>query len=137
MPSSLETRMRNCFLRRGIRKSFLPPCGGGCPKDRRGVRHRYPPSGASRHLPPQGGKAKLMFSSRADPVEAAHIGTQRLGNEHRTVRLLIIFQNRHERASDGEPRAVQRMDEAGVLFALCTVARIHAAGLEVAAIRAG
>src|ERR1051326_4418889 len=79
----------------------------------------------------------LRTESRADPVEAAHIRPQRLGDEHRTVRLLIILQDRDKRAPNRKPGAVQRVYETGVLFALRSIACVHAAGLEVAAIRAG
>ena len=69
--------------------------------------------------------------------QAAHIGLQHVGDADGAVRLLIILQDGDQRAADGDARAVQRMDEAGVLGALRAVARIHAAGLEVAAHRAG
>ena len=77
--------------------------------------------------------AQAAFSIRVTrPCRA-----QRLRHRDRAVGVLIGLQHRHQRAADRDARAVQRVDEAGVLAALRPVARIHAAGLEVAADRAG
>src|SRR5258708_6121528 len=120
MPSSLETRMRSCLLRRRDETiaNSLPHLRG------KGSR-----SGGR-------GEEKCALESSRDPVAAAHIGFQSIGDQDRTVRLLIILQDRNQRASDRKARAVQRVRETSVLFAGGTIARIHAAGLEVAAIGA-
>ena len=41
----------------------------------------------------------------------AHIGTQRLREQHRTVGLLVVFDNGELSAPYGETRAVERMHE--------------------------
>src|SRR5262249_38311504 len=71
-----------------------------------------------------------------DLGEAAHVGAQHLGNDHRAVRLLVVLEHGDERASDREAGAVERVHEARVLAALRLVAGIHAPRLEVAAHRA-
>ena len=62
---------------------------------------------------------------------AAKIGGQDLGQLHRTVNLLAIFQNCNQASPDGEPRPVQRMDKLRFApvggFETC----IHASRLEI------
>src|SRR5687767_1114606 len=43
---------------------------------------------------------------RRDALEAAHERAQGIGNHHRPVRLLEVFQNRDQGAANGETRAV-------------------------------
>src|SRR5690606_22628654 len=50
------------------------------------------------------------------------------------IGLLIVFENGDQRAADGEARAVQRVDELGLAFFVAE-ARVHAARLEIAAVR--
>src|SRR5262245_65958805 len=71
-----------------------------------------------------------------DLGEAPYIGLQRLRHADRSIGLLVVLENGDQGASHGDARAVQRVHEAGLPFALRPVARVHAPGLEVAAIRA-
>src|SRR3546814_13243037 len=50
--------------------------------------------------------------------------------------LLVIFEDRHQRPPHGKARAVQRMDELVALHILAAEARVHAARLAIAAVRA-
>src|SRR5471032_2562516 len=43
-----------------------------------------------------------------DDLEPAHVGAQRLRHCDAAVRLLVVLQDRDQRAPDGEPGAVQR-----------------------------
>src|SRR5690349_2780348 len=70
-------------------------------------------------------------------IDAAHVGLERFGDHDRIVRLLIILEDRDQRASDGKTGAVERMDKTRILLALGPIARVHAARLEVTAVRAG
>src|SRR5665213_2593271 len=47
----------------------------------------------------------------ADLRETTRVGLQRRRDRNRTVLLLAVFDDRDERASDGEPRSVERVDE--------------------------
>ena len=64
-----------------------------------------------------------------DGFEPAHVGAQRLGNGHRAVRVLVVFEHRDEGASHGQTRAVQRVDEVSTLRARGAKARLHTPGL--------
>src|SRR6218665_1416838 len=68
--------------------------------------------------------------------DAAHIGQQRIGDDHAAVRLLVILQNRNQAAAHSQTRTVQRMHIARLLVALGLVARHHAARLEITAVGA-
>src|SRR5215831_9168405 len=71
-----------------------------------------------------------------DGLEAAHVALQHVWNCDRAALLLIGLQHSNERAADRDARAVQRMDVAHLAI-LRPVARVHAAGLKLAADRAG
>src|SRR3546814_15659706 len=64
----------------------------------------------------------------------AHIGQQRRRNIDAAVGLLVVFEDRHQRSPDREPRAVERMDELIALDVFTAEARVHAARLEIAAV---
>src|SRR5258708_5113464 len=72
----------------------------------------------------------------ADDVQAAHIGSQRLGYGHPAIALLIIFEHRDQSASDRQARAVEGVDEASSLAFLRPKTRLPAATLELAPLRA-
>src|SRR5690606_26847595 len=72
----------------------------------------------------------------ADSVEIAHGGTQSFRNRDGAVLVLVILHDRDQGAADRHARTVQRMDEACILLALGTEARLHTPRLEVAAHRA-
>src|SRR5579885_2914504 len=65
------------------------------------------------------GSIRLRSGWRCDALQAAHIWTQDIRDHHRAVCLLIIFEDCEERATDREPRSVQRMDEFCFGVALC------------------
>src|SRR6185437_12140808 len=70
-------------------------------------------------------------------LQPAHVGAQLFRNHHVAVRQLLVLQHRHQGTADRETRAVQRMDEFGrTLAATRTGARLHPAGLEIAAVGA-
>ncbi len=50
------------------------------------------------------------FFRRTKDFHTAHIGTKRFRNRHRTVGVLIIFENSDERTADGETGTVQRVN---------------------------
>ena len=68
-----------------------------------------------------------------DPLQAAHVGHERVRDGDAAILLLVVLQDGDQRAADGEAGAVEGMDEAVVLAALGAVARVHAPRLEVAA----
>src|SRR5690606_29756403 len=71
-----------------------------------------------------------------DPLQAAHVGSQRLRHDHRAVGLLVVLQHGDEGAAHRQPGAVQGVDKARLLARRRTVAGLHAPGLEVAKVRA-
>src|SRR6516164_4088879 len=68
--------------------------------------------------------------------EPTHVRAQRLGDGHGAILVLVILKNGNQRAADGEAGAVQGVHEARALALIGTIARVHAPGLEVAAVRA-
>jgi hypothetical protein len=70
-------------------------------------------------------------------VKAAHIGAQRLGHLDRAVGLLVVLHHRDQRAADGHAGAVEGVHELGLAGFRIAPARLHAAGLEIAAVGAG
>src|SRR5215472_8127538 len=62
------------------------------------------------------GRLETQPSAFLDPFHA-NVRLQRLGNQHGTVRLLVVLQNRQPRPTDGEPTPVERMHELGFTFA--------------------
>ena len=46
-----------------------------------------------------------------DVLQTSHIRTQHLRDQHRPIRLLIVFQNGHECAADGQPGPIEGMDK--------------------------
>ncbi len=55
-----------------------------------------------------------------DPAEASHVTAEHLWNQHTPIRLLKVFKNCHQRSSDRETGAVQRMNEVGLCIVLST-----------------
>ena len=60
---------------------------------------------------------------------------QHIGDDDRPVRLLIVLENRDNRAADRNGGAVERVDELSALFAFGFVANIESARLVVGAVR--
>src|SRR5437762_2026577 len=54
-------------------------------------------------------RMRIASGSLLDLFQATHVGAKRLGDEHRSVGLLVVLQDRNQRAPDGEARAVQRV----------------------------
>src|SRR5690606_27564823 len=75
------------------------------------------------------------LSIRSDP-RRTEVRSQRLRDGHGSVRLLAVLQERDQRTTDGQGRAVQRMHEARALLALAAAAGAHAPRLKLAAGRA-
>src|SRR5205807_2961789 len=81
-------------------------------------------------------QASLPGNRARQRREPAHVGTQRLGDRHRAIFVLVVLEHRDQGAADGEARAVQGVHEARSFTFLGPIARAHAAGLVVAAVRA-
>src|SRR5262245_35395521 len=80
----------------------------------------------------------LRFSSRGpDPLKPAHVRSERRRDRHGPIGFLVVFHNRDQRATHGEPRAVERVAEAGPSTARRLIADLRASRLEGAAVRAG
>src|SRR3546814_13301406 len=74
---------------------------------------------------------------RDDDLQPAQVRPQRRRHLDAAIGLLVVLHHRDEAAADRHARAVQGMHEAGALFLPSGAeARLHAAGLEVAAVRA-
>src|SRR5690349_12467741 len=73
---------------------------------------------------------------RLDRLDPAHIGPQRLRHLDGAVLALIVLHHRDQRATDRDAGAVERMHERAALLAGAAEARVHAPGLEIAAIGA-
>src|SRR5579884_1785415 len=86
---------------------------------------------------PQGGGGRLALRLFLDSLQPAHVAAQHLRYCDGTVGVLVIFENRDERAADGQTRAVERVDEARALAFGRAEARVHTPRLELAADRAG
>ena len=52
-----------------------------------------------------------------ESVDATHVRTQRRGDRHAAVGLLVVLEHGDDRAADGEPGAVERRDELGLAAA--------------------
>src|SRR5688572_33144798 len=65
----------------------------------------------------------------------ARVRAQRVGDRDRAVRLLVVLEQRDQRARDRDRGAVQRVDELVLLAALAPEARLEPARLEVGAVR--
>src|SRR5688572_26982038 len=72
--------------------------------------------------------------TRSNAVEA-RVGAERLRDPHRAVGLLVVLEQRDQRARDRHGGAVERVDELVLLAALSPEARLEAAGLEIGAVR--
>src|SRR6185437_9937385 len=71
-----------------------------------------------------------------DDLEPTHIGLERVGHGDGAVGTLIVLKHGDEGAADRETGAVQGVHEAYALPFFRPEARLHAAGLELAAIGA-
>src|SRR5262245_61565571 len=78
-----------------------------------------------------------MSSRSLDDLHAAHVALQHVGHRDRAALLLVGLHYRDERAADGDPGAVERMQMPHRPAALGAVARVHTPGLKFAAQRAG
>src|SRR5881394_2659888 len=58
------------------------------------------------------------FGRAGNRREAVHVGTQRFGDGHRAVLVLVVLQHRDQGAADREARAVQGVHEARALALL-------------------
>src|SRR5438552_657801 len=70
-----------------------------------------------------------------DPLEPLHVLPQRLGNHDTAVALLIVLQNRNDRAAERQARAVERVYEA-CPFLRGAIADVRAPRLEIEEVRA-
>src|ERR1700686_1210233 len=76
-------------------------------------------------------------SGALDQLAAAHIRQQRIRNRDRAVLLLIVLHDGDQRTADRHAGAVEGVQIAHLTALFGAVARAHAAGLELAADRAG
>src|SRR5687768_168589 len=79
---------------------------------------------------------RRILSGSVDLPLSAQVGPQRAGYGDRPVGPLKVLQDRHQRAPDGEGRAVQRMDKLGLALVVAP-AGLHAPRLECLVIGAG
>src|SRR5438874_794237 len=70
----------------------------------------------------------------ADPLLARNPLSQRLGNDHAAIRLLIILEDGHQGPADSDGGAVQRMDKAGPLVLGTLETDVEPPRLEVGAV---
>src|SRR5690349_10974814 len=70
--------------------------------------------------------------SMLDHRQAAHMGPERRRDDDRAVGLLIVLEQRHQGAADGQRRAIERMHVACSLLARRPVAGLHAPGVKIA-----
>src|SRR5439155_24431892 len=91
------------------------------------------PRRRSVRIPRAGLASTLRRPSEAG--EAAEVRSERMRDRHAPVGLLAVFEHRDERASHGEPRAVERVSVLGAA-ARRAVADLGAARLERLAVRA-
>src|SRR5205085_7421436 len=70
-----------------------------------------------------------------DALHPLHVLSQRFGNHHAAVALLIVLENGHERATEGKSGAVDRVDESRFLFR-CPITNVRATRLKVGEVRA-
>src|SRR5438067_9563123 len=81
--------------------------------------------------------ARQLPAVRSDSFHAAHIRMKRGGNLDGSVLLLVVLQDRDQRAADGQAGPIQRVDELGLSGALVAELDVRAAGLERLRITAG
>src|SRR3569623_554845 len=80
---------------------------------------------------------RMRMPGLANVGDPAHVGLQHGRHGDAAVVLLVVLHHRHQGAPHRQARAVERVYEARALLAGLAAARIHAPGLEVAAVRAG
>src|SRR5262245_40724560 len=117
MPSSLVMRMRMA-RDAGVRRTDRATC-------------------SERASTVRSGLSCAMSSRSLDDLHATHIALQYVRHRDRAALLLVGLHHGDERAADGDPGAVERVHVPYRPAALGTVARVHAAGLKLAAQRAG
>ena len=81
--------------------------------------------------------ARATIARRRDHLEPPMYGRSASGTTTRAVGLLVVLENRDQRAADGEARAVQRVRVLGLLRAVGAEADVGAARLEGLAVAAG
>src|SRR5262245_66572665 len=79
----------------------------------------------------------MKLASCANQIHSAHERPQRLGDDDRAVLLLVVLDNRDERAADGEAGAVQRVDELRLAGTIAAELDARAARLKRLCVAAG
>src|SRR5262245_64540496 len=74
--------------------------------------------------------------SGCDPLDPAHVGPEHGGDTNGAVGLLIVLEDRDQRAADGQARAVQRVTVLRPAPARRAVLQVEPARLERLAVRA-
>src|SRR5437763_6033344 len=90
------------------------------------VRMSPPLLGAALNLTPRARGARLRAG---DAFRAGHVAAQGGRDDYRAVALLVVLQDRDQRAADREARAIQRMDVLGLSLVVAE-AGLHAPRLE-------
>src|SRR3990170_4064131 len=82
-------------------------------RDRLGRRNRSgrPSSGRRERRDRRTAASGLSGPLTPDDVQAVHVGPHRVGDDDRPVLLLIVLEDGNQRPADGQPRAVQCVDE--------------------------
>src|SRR5712691_7036999 len=132
MPSSLVMRMRMAF-RQSAHLGVVPAKAGT---------HNHRPSkifsdGGYGSPPSRGRQEGRGYQAQFDSLDhlhPTHVGREHVGHGNRAVLLLVGLHHGDQRAADRDARSIKRVDVADPF--LGAVARVHAARLERAAIRA-
>src|SRR5262245_35760420 len=75
--------------------------------------------------------------SLSNPLQPAHVGTQRFRDDDAAVFLLIVLQHRDERSPDRESGAVECVNKDGFALGLLAIANLGATRLKILKIRTG
>ena len=90
------------------------------------------PVTGSTHPLPQGSPSGS--SLRTDHIHT-YPGTQRLGHDNRSIRLLTVFHHGDHRSTHGNGRSVERVNELGAFLPFDLVTAIEASSLIIGAVR--
>src|SRR5689334_2637981 len=90
-------------------------------------------------LPPGPGPAggRPPVPSSADALQPARVAPERLGDDDRSVGLLVVLEYRDQGPPHGQARSVQGVHVLRLSLRLLPVADVRATGLEVLAVGAG
>src|SRR4029077_20488191 len=85
----------------------------------------------------QAAQLHMVLGLGGNQLSSVHVGAKRGGNDYAAVFLLVILQDRDERAADGESRSVEGVDELRLACSARAELDVRATSLERFGVAAG